>query len=198
MSCCLNGSITLFFGSSNSQGSQIANYWALSSTPSVALDHQWTRGETKKVLHAQTLSLWQKEWAASVNGQFTRRFFPDIASAYVLKERPTSNITSQVLTGHCVLNGHQHRFGFIFSPLYACSLAPETIEHFLFECTFCLDRRTLEWTAVNIVLFYAPCQIHLSNSLRLILSTLRMLGLSSCLVTRCCPSPQFCQSVPAD
>ena len=60
------------------------------------------------------------------------------------------------------------------------------------------DRRTLEWTAVNFVLFYAPCQIHLSNSLRLILSTLRMLGLSSCLVTRCCPSPQFCQSVPAD
>ena len=141
MSCCLNVSITLFFGSSNSQGSQIANYWALSSTPSVALDHQWTRGETKKVLHAQTLSLWQKEWAASVNGQFTRRFFPDIASAYVLKERPTNNITSQVLTGHCVLNGHQHRFGFISSPLCVCSLAPETIEHFLFECTFHADAR---------------------------------------------------------
>lgn len=82
----------------------------------------------------KALALWNKEWVSCSNGLATRLFFPDVASAAVLVERQTCALTSQILTGHCALNWHQCRFGFVSSSLCDCGLAPETVEHFLFAC----------------------------------------------------------------
>lgn len=41
----------------------------------------------------------------------------------------------QVLTGHSFLNAHQHRLGFKRNPNCICSPTPETVEHFIFNCS---------------------------------------------------------------
>ena len=78
--------------------------------------------------------IWNREWCLSSTGAITRLFFPSLNSASVVGSLQLSPQMAQVITGHCSLNVHQHRFGFKDDPGCECGAAEETVEHFLFYC----------------------------------------------------------------
>lgn len=80
------------------------------------------------------LALWSLQWQTSNSGSITRKFFPSVESAGSIKDKSLSSQLSQILTGHCLLNAHMHRFNLANSPMCGCGQAHETIEHFLFIC----------------------------------------------------------------
>lgn len=55
-------------------------------------------------------------------------------SASVISSLNLSAQLAQVITGHCVLNAHQNRFGFRDDPGCECGAEEESVEHFLFYC----------------------------------------------------------------
>jgi hypothetical protein len=120
-----------------------------SSSPGCVLARLWadrpTRGDPNaealpsKSLAAKAFSaflteVWNKELTSSPNGATTRLFFPEVTSAALLLRHRSNAVTFQLLSGHCALNSHQHRFGFSASPACACGHSFESISHFLFDC----------------------------------------------------------------
>lgn len=61
-------------------------------------------------------------------------FFPNVESARGIGSIKLSAQMAQVITGHCSLNAHQHRFRFRVDPGCECGAAQETVKHFLFYC----------------------------------------------------------------
>jgi hypothetical protein len=59
---------------------------------------------------------------------------PDVASAHVIGALDLKTWVVQIITGHCALNAHQYRFGFLADPACRCGDQSESVEHFLFVC----------------------------------------------------------------
>ena len=84
-------------------------------------------------------------------------FFPEVASAALLLRHRSNAVTFQLLSGHCALNSHQHRFGFSASPACLCGHNNETLAHYLFSCPlFSLLRQNLKDTAVSNNISWPP------------------------------------------
>ena len=64
----------------------------------------------------------------------TKAFFPDVASASVIRTLDLKPWMVHIITGHCALNVHQNRFGFLNDSHCRCGDPMETVEHFLFHC----------------------------------------------------------------
>lgn len=88
----------------------------------------------KRDFRSVLVALWSSQWQSSNSGSITRRFFPTVDSAITIRNRPLSSQLTQILTGHCFLNAHMHRFNLTNSPICGCGQANETVDHFLFVC----------------------------------------------------------------
>jgi hypothetical protein len=74
-----------------------------------------------------------EEWLSSAP-TCTKLLFPDVASAHVIGALDLKTWVVQIITGHCALNAHQYRFGFLADPACRCDDQSESVEHFLFVC----------------------------------------------------------------
>jgi hypothetical protein len=71
-------------------------------------------------------------------------------------KRSTNKIT-QILTGHCLLNAHQHRFGFVEDPSCSCGEPLESLPHFLFFCpTYNVIRKVFRDIALEVYNIWPP------------------------------------------
>lgn len=100
-----------------------------------------TLAHTKDVIRRLLSRQWEAEWAGSSKGSFTRLFFPTIRDANMIASNNLSSPLTQILTGHSLLNAHQHRFNFKLSPACLCGHPAETTEHFLFDCSLYTELR---------------------------------------------------------
>jgi hypothetical protein len=85
--------------------------------------------------------MWEEEWAGSTNGECTRYFFANTRSAVSLISLLMDRASAQIVSGHNMLNSHQHRFGFTRDASCACGHLSETISHFLYFCPLFISQR---------------------------------------------------------
>ena len=96
-------------------------------------------------------------WSSSQKGETTRNFFPNVKAARILMTKRPSNKITQILTGHCVLNAHQHRFGFIEDPSCSCGEPLESLHHFLFFCpTYNVIRKVFRDISLEVYNIWPP------------------------------------------
>jgi hypothetical protein len=73
-----------------------------------------------------------------------------------MTKRPSNKVT-QILTGHCVLNAHQHRFGFVEDPSCSCGEPIESLNHFLFFCpTYNVIRKVFRDISLEVYNIWPP------------------------------------------
>ena len=102
-------------------------------------------------------SEWDEEWLSSAP-TCIKLFFPDVASAQVIGALDLKHLMVQIITGHCALNAHQYRFGFLADPVCCCGDQSESVEHFFFVCP--LYDRTGFKTQSMAELSQWPPQLH--------------------------------------
>ena len=74
----------------------------------------------------------------------------------LMTKRPSNKIT-QMLTGHCVLNAHQHRFGFIENPSCSCDEPIESLPHFIIFCpTYNVIRKVFHDISLELYNIWPP------------------------------------------
>jgi hypothetical protein len=126
-----------------SPGLALASFWANSPAPFLTASSGMSTGLIKRLVRSHVSRIWNGEWVSSHGNLSVRSFFPDVNSAKVLLTRRTNAITTQLLTGHCFLNIHQYRFGFLPSASCSCGAPVESLPHFLFHCPIYSAHRTL-------------------------------------------------------
>jgi hypothetical protein len=111
------GSKIYFFLAANpaSPAILLARFWYQSSTNMSDFSKK-SPLHPKGLIKSHQVANWNREWANSKTGLSTREFFPNVHSSYALLKLKSNALTTQVITGHCLLNQHQHRFGFLPSP----------------------------------------------------------------------------------
>lgn len=113
-----------------------------------------TLEQLKTTIRQQVTSIWAEEWAQSTPSG-TKSFFPDVASATNITKLGLKSGIAQLITGHCALNAHQHRFGFRDSPACPCGAPSETVEHFLFACPM-FNRERLKNQSIRVTGVWPP------------------------------------------
>ena len=110
----------------------------------------------KSAMSKLSWSRWNDEWMSATTGSTTRLFFPTVPSYSSLQSNLPYQV-SQLITGHCRLNFHQHRFAFIDSPACRCGAEEETIIHFLFFCPlFCIPRLPFKSACIRELSAWPP------------------------------------------
>lgn len=99
------------------------------------------RYKSKKTIYEHVKKMWEEEWAGSTNGECTSSFFPNTRSAVSLISLLMERASVQIVSGHNMLNSHQHRFGFTRDASCASGHLSETISHFLFFCPLFISQR---------------------------------------------------------
>ena len=109
-----------------SMGTKIYFFLAANPTsPAILLARFWSRSSNtmsdflknspqhpKGLIKTHLVANWNREWINSKTGESTREFFPSVHSFRALLKLKSNALTTQMITGHCLLNKHQHRFGF--------------------------------------------------------------------------------------
>jgi len=84
-----------------------------------------------------TLELWQRRWAFSTKGQWTRRLIPNV-KRWVCRALPQIPLTfrmTQALSGHGCFQHYLNRMGRAVNPVcLQCGYAVDTAEHTLLAC----------------------------------------------------------------
>jgi hypothetical protein len=133
-----------YYGINNkSTGSYLASYWASRQTDPLPTAFLSPRFKIKYGIEQLLAKLWNDEWVRTVNGGVTRSFFPSVDSANSLLSLTVDRATAQIISGHCMLNAHQHRFGFADDPSCACGDPSENLAHFLISCPLFSSQRRL-------------------------------------------------------
>ena len=124
------------------QGNEIADELAKEATksgfigpqPYTYLPHSSVRAaiaEWARQLHI-------KEWANTVGCKNSKSFIPgpskSNAKIIISMGRKKLRLLTQILTGHCHLNGHLAKMGLISAATCECGAGPETVSHFLGAC----------------------------------------------------------------
>ena len=68
---------------------------------------------------------WQKEWNASIKGEITKSFFPDVGDRKSKRLQMNIKLLTMV-TGHGTLRTYYHRFKIINDPVCVCKTGPQT------------------------------------------------------------------------
>lgn len=166
-----------------SPGLSLASVWANSPAPFLTVSVNSSPCHIKRSVRSHVSRVWNNEWVTSPGNLSVKAVFPDVCSAKVLLTRRTNAVTTQLFTGHCLLNAHQYRFGFASSASCACGAPFESIPHFLFHCpTYSSFRTSLVEVATSFGTTWPPdslqrlCQYnHLWNSvLKFVLRTKRL------------------------
>ncbi|XP_045023743.1 LOW QUALITY PROTEIN: uncharacterized protein LOC123468139 [Daphnia magna] len=93
----------------NSPGLALASFWAKYPSPFTTRYAPVSQKAIQKELSKYVWNMWNKEWVSLSTNLSVKAFFPDVYSANRLLKVKTSAISTQLLTGHCPLNAHQHR-----------------------------------------------------------------------------------------
>jgi hypothetical protein len=116
-----------------------------------------SKADNKEHIERLLFSIWDREWSSSQKGETTRNFFPNVKAARILMTKRPSNKITQILTGHCLLNAHQHRFGFVEDPSCSCGEPLESLPHFLFFCpTYNVIRKVFRDIALEVYNIWPP------------------------------------------
>jgi hypothetical protein len=81
--------------------------------------------------------LWQKEWEDGPTGAFYRRIEPNVRrpAQMVFRSRRMENMAHRLRLGACWVNACLHKVGVHESGLCDSCHVPETVQHFLLDCT---------------------------------------------------------------
>ena len=93
----------------------------------------------KSLERKTTLDIWQRSWAFSRKGQWTRRLIPDVRRWHdkLLPKVPTTYRVTQAMTGHGCFQYYLSRMGRAGSPVCVqCGSAIDTVEHTLLKCAY--------------------------------------------------------------
>jgi hypothetical protein len=136
---------TVFYGiNKTSPGPSLSSFWSrrteVAVTP-LSISFSSPRYKSKKKIYEHVTKMWEEEWAGSTNGECTRSFFPNTQSAVSLISLLMDRASAQIVSGHNMLNSHQHRFGFTRDASCACGHLSETISHFLYFCPLFISQR---------------------------------------------------------
>lgn len=130
--------------SSNSPGLRLARFWAQSPSPFLTSTAPSSHSHVKQTIRSKVWSIWNEEWSCLQTNLSAKAFFPSVSSAKALLRLRTNSATTQIITGHCFLNSHQHRFFSSPSASCHCGAPVETIQHFILHCpTFATLRSNL-------------------------------------------------------
>ena len=91
----------------------------------------------KSIITDRLWEKWDIEWKHDDKRNLaiiTREFFPSIQNARFLQRCFLYHETSQILTGHCLLNHYLYNIRKITSPACKCGAPDETVHHFVFDC----------------------------------------------------------------
>ena len=101
----------------------------------------------KSIITDRLWEKWDIEWKHDDKRNLaiiTREFFPSIQNARFLQRCFLYHETSQILTGHCLLNHYLYNIRKITSPACKCGAPDETVHHFVFNCQiYHLEREIL-------------------------------------------------------
>jgi hypothetical protein len=154
-----------------SMGPKIYFFLAANPTsPAILLARFWSRSSNtmsdfpknspqhpKGLIKTHLVANWNREWINSKTGESTREFFPSVHSFRALLKLKTNALTTQMITGHCLLNQHQHRFGLSPSPACNCGSPVESVSHFILFCPiYSSYRRPLINAAENLKIPWPP------------------------------------------
>ena len=110
----IRGQINFYFGlHEHMTGYEFAREASDKSSPPEIVKFPPSKADNKGDIESLLFSIWDREWSSSQKGETTRNFFPNVKAARILMTKRPSNKITQILTGHCLLNAHQHRFGFV-------------------------------------------------------------------------------------
>jgi hypothetical protein len=93
----------------------------------------------KSLERKTTLEIWQRSWAYSRKGQWTRMLIPDVRRWHdkLLPKVPTTFRVTQALTGHGCFQYYLNRMGRAASPIcMQCESAVDTVQHTLLSCEY--------------------------------------------------------------
>ena len=95
--------------------------------------------------------VWQREWEATPNGNWTRRLIPHIETWVKRTHGELDYFLTQLMSGHGNYAAYLHRFDIIDSGECAICQVEETPEHKFFECKATENhRKKLEETAGRV------------------------------------------------
>ncbi len=154
----IRGRINLYFGlHSANAGYEAAREVSTRNSPLVMVNFPPSKFENKREIECLLISVWESEWSSTQKGETTRNFFPNVKAAAILKTKKSNNKIAQILTGHCLLNAHQQRFGFVKDPSCSCGDPIESIPHFLFFCpTYDIIRREFKDISLEVCNTWPP------------------------------------------
>jgi hypothetical protein len=129
------GSKIYFFLAANPASPTIllARFWSKSSS-NVSDFSKKSPLHPKDLIKSHLVANWNREWANIKKGVSTREFFPNVHSSNALLILKLNALTTQMITGHCLLYQHQHRFGFLPSPACSCGSPVESVSHYILFC----------------------------------------------------------------
>lgn len=142
----------------------------LAGVPPLDLEIRWiaTRAEAKALPHrirqetldrakGALLDEWQSRWAATKNGRWTFKIFPDVKERINLPIALCHEVT-QFLSGHGNFRAKLAGFNLQPSPICACGTAEEDVEHVLFSCPLHNEHRAHLELAVHRAGYLWPCE----------------------------------------
>ena len=133
--CKMQDRCTVFCGLNETSEGYVLAYSQITNVLGIKRkDECLTARDAKLQFSMWANDIWNREWCLSSTGAITRLFFPSLNSASVVGSLQLSPQMAQVITGHCSLNVHQHRFGFKDDLGCECGAAEGAVEHFLFYC----------------------------------------------------------------
>lgn len=69
----------------------------------------FSKAVTISAFQSTLIVWWDDEWANEQKGKLTKQFFPSIRDAAIMQKGIIHHQMTQILTGHCKLNYHQHK-----------------------------------------------------------------------------------------
>lgn len=104
----------------------------------------------------ELLDAWQARWAATQNGRWTYRIFPEVRKRLKLPLALGHEVT-QFLSGHGNFRAKLAGFDLQPTPLCVCGDGEEDVAHVLFDCALHIDHRAHLELAVHRSGYLWPC-----------------------------------------
>jgi exonuclease III/ribonuclease HI len=121
------------------QGNETADLFAGrgAALPAVTTEIGLELHEAYSVVDRHIVALWQSEWTSSNTGSHLRRIQPTVGkkSRLVFRSRRTETLSHRLRLGMCWLNACLSKIGVGSTNLCRSCQTPETVEHYLLECT---------------------------------------------------------------
>ena len=119
----------------NEKADRLANLGANRPEPDHEIDFEL--GEAYAEVDRYVMEMWQNHWDNEPTGSFYRRLVPKVGgtSRMLFSTRQYETAATRLRFGKCRLNAYLHQIGLHETGHCDRCNVPETVEHFLFDCT---------------------------------------------------------------